>query len=296
MRVPFEGIMTAQADPAAPFLVSIWGNDLTLFAQKFRWTCRETRRALERVDALHCDCERDLKLAGRHGFDVKKPSIVLPGGGGIQLGIFGKHDAKGLAIRRRFNIPDDSPLVCNPRGFRAYVRNDTFFRSIALTAKKRPEVVFAGVGMQGHPIAERWVSKLRIQRNVRLLPALPRAEMALLLQTSDIMVSPSEHDGTPNTLLESMAAGAFPIAGDIESVREWITDGVNGSLRSSTDPAQFSEAILSAMENLTLRRSAADTNRRIIEERAEYTSCMKKAEDFYHQLVHKTEPKLASSF
>ena len=296
MRLPFEGIMATLADSPAPLLVSIWGNDLTLFVRRFRWTRQESRRALRRVDALHCDCERDLKLAGRHGFDAQKPSIVLPGGGGIQLDIFGSQPGKDLAVRRRFNIPDDAPLVCNPRGFRAYVRNDTFFRSIAYTLEKRPDVVFAAVGMQGHPHAERWVSKLKIRRNIRLLPTLPRAGMATLLRTSDIMVSPSEHDGTPNTLLESMAAGAFPIVGDIESVREWITDGINGSLRPSADPAQFSDAILRAIADPELRDSAATINRRLIEERAEYTACMKKAEDFYHQLVRKPELKLASGF
>jgi glycosyltransferase involved in cell wall biosynthesis len=296
MRLPFEGIIAAQADPPAPLLVSIWGNDLTLFARRFRWTRQESRRALHRVDALHCDCGRDLKLAARHGFDSRKPSIVLPGGGGIQLDIFGLQVGKDPALRRRFNIPDDAPLVCNPRGFRAYVRNDTFFRAIAYTAKKRSDIVFAAVGMQGHPHAERWVSRLKIERNIRLLPALPRVEMAALLRTSDIMVSPSEHDGTPNTLLESMATGSFPIVGDIESVREWITDGINGSLRPPADSVQFSDAILSAIADRHLRDSAARINRHLIEERAEYTACMKKAEDFYYQLARKPELTLASGF
>ena len=34
----------------------------------------------------------------------------------------------------------------------------------------------------------------------------------------------------PEAILEAMALGCFPIAGDIESVREWITPGVNGIL------------------------------------------------------------------
>jgi glycosyltransferase involved in cell wall biosynthesis len=296
MRLPYEGIMAARADLQVPLLASIWGNDLTLFAHRFRWIGRESYSALQRVDALHCDCERDLELAGQMGFDLQKPSMVLPGGGGIQLEMFSGNVEEDLTIRRRFDIPDDAPLVCNPRGFRAYVRSDTFFLSVGYVAKKRPDIIFVAVGMQGHPIAERWVTKLGIQQSVRLLPMLSRAEMAMLLQTSQVMVSPSEHDGTPNTLLESMAAGAFPILGDIESVREWIVNGINGSLRPPADPAQFSEAILSAIGNPALRRSAAAINRRLIEERAEYTSCMKKAEGFYHQLVRKPALKLASSF
>ena len=295
MRLPFEGIMAALADPQAPLLVSIWGNDLTLFARRFPWTGRQSRRALQRADALHCDCNRDIKLAAHLGFDPQKPSIVLPGGGGIQMDVFGARQADST-VRARFDIPDDVPLVCNPRGFRAYVRNDTFFRCIALTTKRRSDIVFAAVGMQGNPVAERWISSLGIRQNVRLLPILSRAEMGMLLRTSDVMVSPSEHDGTPNTLLESMAAGAFPIVGDIESLREWITEGVNGSLREPWDAEGFSEAILGAIANSPLRLSAALKNRQLIEERAEYGSSMERAERFYQRLICKSEMNSAPEF
>jgi len=118
---------------------------------------------------------------------------------------------------------------------------------------------------------------------------LSRAEMAMLLQTSDVGVSPSEHDGTPNTLLESMAAGAFPICGDIESVREWITDGVNGKMRRPSDPEGFAEAILSALADTALRASTSERNRRIVQERAEYISCMRQAEKFYENLLNRPE-------
>jgi glycosyltransferase involved in cell wall biosynthesis len=296
MRLPFEGIMAARAEVSAPLVVSIWGNDLTLFARRFPWTRRESVRALRRVDALHCDCQRDLKLAGKMGFDTQKPSLVLPGCGGVQIGLFGRRCVDDFAVRRRFDIPDGVPLICNPRGFRAYVRNDTFFRSVARVSKTRPDIVFAAVGMQGHPIAERWISTLGIHANVRLLPTLSRNEMAALLRTSDVMVSPSEHDGTPNTLLESMAAGAFPIAGDIESVAEWIQNGVNGSLMPPSDPNRCSQAILDALANPALLQSAALINRRLIEERAEYTSCMAKAGSFYHQLAQGSQMKAASGF
>ena len=295
MRLPFEGITAALADPQAPLLISVWGNDFTLFAHRFPLTAGLSRLALQRADALHCDCNRDLKLAAEFGFNSHKPSIVLPGGGGIQMEVFGAQQADSKA-RGRFNIPEDAPLVCNPRGFRRYVRNDTFFRSAALAIKRRPDIIFAAVGMQGHPVAERWISSLGIKKNVRLLPILSRTEMATLLRTSDVVVSASEHDGTPNTLLESMAAGAFPIVGNIESVREWIIDGVNGSLQDPSDARGFSEAILSAIADRVLRSSAAVKNRQIIEERAEYASTMTKAERFYERVICRSEIHSASEF
>jgi len=93
-----------------------------------------------------------------------------------------------------------------------------------------------------------------------------------------------------------MAAGAFPIVGNIESVREWIIDGVNGSLQDPSDARGFSEAILSAIADRVLRSSAAVKNRQIIEERAEYASTMTKAERFYERLICRSEIHSASEF
>ena len=41
--------------------------------------------------------------------------------------------------------------------------------------------------------------------------------MAALFRQAQVMLSITTHDGTPNTLLEGLASGCFPIAGDIES-------------------------------------------------------------------------------
>ncbi len=82
-----------------------------------------------------------------------------------------------------------------------------------------------------------WVKTLGIEKSVELLAPRPHAEMAEVYRSAQIIVSPSTHDGTPNTLLEGMACGCFPIAGDLESIREWITDGVNGLLVDPGDPS-----------------------------------------------------------
>ena len=125
--------------------------------------------------------------------------------------------------------------VVNPRGVRAYVRNDTFFKAIPLVLEKRPETRFVCLGMKGSDLAEDWVRKLRIARQVDLLPTLTRAELPDLFRRCQVVVSPTTHDGTPNTLLEAMACGCFPVAGDLESIREWIENGRNGLL---VDPGQ----------------------------------------------------------
>jgi glycosyltransferase involved in cell wall biosynthesis len=283
MRIPYEGMLAAMADPHAHLLVSIWGNDFTLHAPATPRMGSYTRQTLQRADALHADCQRDIRLAWNWGFPQDRPYIVLPGGGGIQLDLFSPPDT----------MPVDLPaLVINPRGFRAYVRNDAFFHAIPLVLAQRPEVRFSCPTMAGEAQAQAWVQELGIGNRVELLPRHSRPQMAELFRRSQVVVSPSTHDGTPNTLLEAMACGCFPVVGDLESLREWITPGVNGLLVDPGDPQALAEAILLALNQPTLRQRAAVHNRLLVEQRAGYQQVMQEAERFY--LTIRPKIKLSS--
>jgi glycosyltransferase involved in cell wall biosynthesis len=286
MRIPFEGILAAKATPAGmPLLISIWGNDFTLWASRNPIIARQTRQALRRADALHCDCRRDLDLAkGTWNFESTKPATVLPGAGGVQAALFhpGHSD---LNLRGELSIPDDAPVVFNPRAVRDYVRNDVFFQAIPYILEQYPNAMFICAGMQSNPTAENWIRRLGIQEGVRLLPSLPRERMADLFRLASVAVSPSLHDGTPNTLLEAMACGCFPVAGDIESVREWITDGENGLLCDPTSPQSIATAIVRALGDEQMRNTARQMNVQLIAERAEYNKVMQQAEEFYFKIV-----------
>ncbi len=274
MRIPFEGLLAARARLPAPLVISSWGNDFTLHARLSPWMGAAMRSALRAAAALHADCRRDLRLAHAFGFDPRKPTLVIPGNGGIDTNLF--HPPP---------VPPAEPVIVNPRGFRGYVRNDTFFRAIPLVLAVRPEARFRCAAMAGVPAAEAWVQKLGLGRAVELLPPRPHTEMAALYQSSQAAVSPSTHDGTPNTLLEAMACGCLPIAGDLDSLREWIIPGENGLLVDPTDPVSLAQAILTALDDPSLRRQALKTNVRLIAERAEYRRCMAQAEAFYRQVT-----------
>ena len=288
MRIPFEAILAAKATPVEiPFLVSVWGNDFTLFSDRNPLIARQTLQTLERADALHCDCQRDLNLAtGTWGFQPRKPAIVLPGAGGVPLAVFHLKDSEA-ALRVQLEIPHNAPVICNPRGFRNYVRNDIFFRAIPTVLKECGDAIFMCCGMRSNPIAEKWVSRLGIKDNVRLLPVVEHEKMADLFRLALVSVSPSLHDGTPNSLLEAMACGCFPVAGDIESVREWITDGENGLLCDSTSQQSLSRAIVRSLQDRELRDRARVYNLELIVERADSNKVMMEAERFYHQVIQR---------
>jgi glycosyltransferase involved in cell wall biosynthesis len=183
----------------------------------------------------------------------------------------------------------EQPVIINPRGFRPYVRNDVFFKAIPHVLAKHPNARFLFALMAGEPQVEEWVQKLDIGHAVELLPPLENNQMADVFRQAQVVASPSIHDGTPNSLLEGIACGCFPVAGDLESIREWITPGKNGLLFDSNDEHSIANAICTALGDKALREQAADLNREIIATRAEYELNMKRAEGFYEKMTRSTK-------
>jgi glycosyltransferase involved in cell wall biosynthesis len=277
MRIPYEGMIAADAYTGIPLVVSTWGNDFTLHAISSPLMRHYTRWTMRVADAIHADCHRDIRLARKWGFDSSKPTLVAPGNGGIRTDIFYPPAT-----------PVQAPVVLNPRGFRPYVRNDTFFKAIPLVLAKHPNARILSATMAGEPQAEKWIRELKIGHAVELLDLMPHEKTADVYRRAQILISPSIHDGTPNTLLEGMACGCFPVAGDLESIREWITPNENGLLFDATDSQSIAQALNLAIENKNLRSSAAGLNQKIISGRAEYGDSMERAERFYNRLFNST--------
>lgn len=297
LRIPFEGMLASWAPEGVPLAVSIWGNDLTLHAGGSSSMAQLTRKTLARADALVADAGRDIRLGRAWGFTPDKPTRVVPGNGGLDLEELAaaRIQSEANKILEDYHIPAESRLVINPRGFRTgSVRQDTFFAALPLIYERlalqsgEAPVTFACAAMAGQREAQRLVERYQLNGKLILLPRLPQSQLWNLFARSAVSVSVSQHDGTPNSLLEAMALGALPIAGDIESIREWITPGVNGLLVEPDKPQALAEAILLALEMPALRASAAECNTRIIRERASAGVVRAKIQELYEGLGKKT--------
>jgi hypothetical protein len=289
LRIPYEGMLASFTPPGVPLAVSIWGNDLTLHAGGSPAMADLTRRTLKRASALIADAARDIRLGRAWGFDARKPCLVVPGSGGLDLAEIERtraNAAEGIYEPALEALPPAVPLVLNPRGFRTgSVRSDTFFQAIPLVLERKPGVAFACAAMAGQPEAMRWMDRLKLHGKLTLLPLLPQPHLWRLFLRAEISVSISQHDGTPNSLLEAMALGCFPIAGDIESLREWITPGLNGLLVPPDSPPALAEAILLALDNPALRARAAQENARRVAAQAEVGVVREKIEGLYQGLT-----------
>jgi len=242
------------------------------------------------------DAARDIRLGREWGLRAGRPALVVPGSGGLRLEVI---RARRMPVDDLLgeDLPADAagelpPVVINPRGIRpGSLRTDSFFRSVPLLLQQAPQVRVVCAAMRGQPEAEGWRRRLGLPDcgpgSLRLLPSLPQERLWDLFHRAQVFVSPSVHDGTPNSLLEGMACGCFPVVGDIESMREWIQDGENGMLVDAADPERMAEAVGRALGSPELRRKAAQANARLVEERAEVGVVRQKVGEFYGRLLGK---------
>lgn len=290
LRIPFEAMFAFRALPKKmPFVVSIWGNDLTLHAPKSKWMGYLTRQVLQRTDGLIVDVERDVALAHQWGYAQAKPVMVALTSGGIDFERM--KQARNQSPDFVAHLPT-GVWVINPRGIRpGYIRNDTFFAAAALVAEKTDmPVYFLCPSMAGQPQSEAWVREFGLQPRVCLLPYLSQEELWYLFSQSAVMVSPSVHDGTPNSLLEAMVMGAFPVVADLDSLREWVHDGENGLLFDVNSPQALAEAILRALSDEDMRTGAARLNYKMVFERASREKVRELREGFYCQIRNQERP------
>jgi glycosyltransferase involved in cell wall biosynthesis len=139
--------------------------------------------------------------------------------------------------------------------------------------------------MAGDRSLERLCDSLQLRESVWLIPPLNLQDMARLFRSAAVTVSPSIHDGTPNTLLEAMASGCFPVAGDLESIREWITHGVNGLLCDPREPESIAQMIIRALSDSAMRSCAVAKNLDLVGERADRDNVMTAATAFYRRVL-----------
>ncbi len=278
LRVPYEGMLASVVPEKIPLLVSIWGNDFTLHARANTKMGQLTRRVMERANGVLADVHRDITLAHQWGLSKHKPTLVVPGGGGIHLDEIKETANKDID---HLDLPQKAPIIINPRGIRAYAKTDIFFQAIPTVLEEFPNAIFVCPGMRGKPEAEKWVNKFSLQKNVKLFDTLDQHTLWAVFHHSQLSLSITTHDGTPNTLIEAMACGCFPIAGDIDSIREWIVPGVNGLVVDPHDPKDLAKAIILALNNENLRKEAKIQNQDLIKTKAEVGLVRSLLRNFY---------------
>ena len=270
---------------SAPLVVSTWGNDLTYWARSPLFK-NLTVKTLRKCDFLFTDCQRDITLSRTYGYSEKKPFLVLPGAGGMSADDLetGKHSLESRTDFFKETLQINArPIFLSLRGFGSQdIDNVPLLKACRLLMKREVEfrLVIAGKknGFRYYKLAH-LIEKYELGNSVFLIEELPHPKALEALQGADFSISISRNDGTPNSMLEAMTFGAIPLMSAIESIREWVTDGVNGYLFDPRNPHSIADTIQRAIAEKDKHAAMRRRNYNIIAEKADYAKNMSRAEE-----------------
>ena len=114
---------------------------------------------------------------------------------------------------------------------------------------------------------------------------IPHASLMELLGRARAMIATSISDGTPNVMLDAMAAGAIPVMSPLDSIQEWIEDGRNGLLAHALYPEQIAAALRRALQDDDLYQSARRINQDLLRSRADRQKIQPRVLDYYRSLL-----------
>lgn len=266
LKLQNEGYTVASARAFArrwaPWIHFTWGTDIEFFGRHPGYSPRHLpliRGAYASCDFHIADTLRDLEQAAALGFRGRTLG-AMPAAGGF--------DMEWLqALRAGPPAPRDTILVKGRHG--GYVGRAL---NVLQAVRRRPEAMRPfriRIFMPTREVAAA-ADALRAEHGLdcACLPRLPYEDLLAWYGRSLVAVSASAVDGTPAQLLEAMAMGAFPVHSDMASLREWVAHGQNGLLFPVDDIEALGECMEQALSDEPLRRSAAERNWRLIDERA----------------------------
>ena len=258
---------------------SNWGSDLYLFGRLKEHQPR-IRKVLENCDYFLCESGRDVELAKENGFKGTVLPITLHAGG-FDLNYLssirqpGKTSERRLIMIKGYQGWSGRALV----GLRALERCSDLLSGYSISLYT---VHSEDVRIKAELIGNATGIKVSIiEKNTS------DEEMLKLFGQARISIGLGISDGVPNTLLEAMVMGSFPIQSWTSCAGEWIIDGMTGILTPPEDPEVIEKAIRKALTDNELVDTASDLNIKMARERLEDSVLKQKTIDIYRSVLRK---------
>jgi hypothetical protein len=120
---------------------------------------------------------------------------------------------------------------------------------------------------------------------------IPRDAVLQLMGRSRVMLAPSLVDGTPNSMFEAMATGAFPVLSPLDTIRPLLREGRNTLFARNLYPDEIGDALARAMSDDNLVDDAAAENRELVRALADRATIRPKVVGLYESLAGVKDPR-----
>jgi glycosyltransferase involved in cell wall biosynthesis len=193
-------------------------------------------------------------------------------------------------LRERLCLPAGARVVFSPRLMRPLSNITQIAAAAELVSREEPDVYFVFAA----PAAE-WEEEYEAEvrgalgaaaERARFVRGIPHDEMADYHRLADVTVSVPSTDGTPLTVLESMACGTPVVAGDIPDYDvRYFEPGESVLAVKPGDAHALAGALLRLLREPALAEALSAEARRRVESTGSYEAQMSRMEQLYRGLV-----------
>ncbi len=217
-----------------------------------------------------------LKLLYDHG--LRAPAKAISNG--IDLTTFtpGEPDP---AIRQRFNLPEDKPLILHINRLSEEKRVNVLIDAVA-KMHNNAHVALVSTGPAEQELRAQ-VAQLNIEDRVSFLGYVRDAELLKLRRSSDLFVIPSEADLQSLATMEAMACGLPVVAANAYALPELVHHEKNGFLFKGGDSSEMAHYMDVLVADPNLRRRMGAESLKIIAKH-DRTQVLDQWEEIYHRL------------
>ncbi len=240
-----EALQSYQLKKTFTWIHSTWGIDIHHFEQ-FEEHGLKLKEIFQNIDIYCSEGNRDLQLAKKLGFT--KRTFVFPSVGGY------------------YEIPDFATLpskrdIILLKGYENEIRKGLNGLKGILYSKlaQKFKIVIYGASQ---PVLD-FVDSYTGSYHIEIKSGLSHHEMIDLTQNAIISMTINLSDGLPNSFIEAMGCGAFPIQSNTSMADEWIVNEKTGVLVEPANIDEITQAVDFALSDKDLIDDAALKNRMV---------------------------------
>jgi len=270
-----------------PFVITVFDGDVLWKKDNVDiFTKLRTRWAIKKANLVSGESEELIDACIKHGADKNRTFITR--GWGVDLTKFNCNGNKA-EIRKKLNLPLNSKIILSPRNTGWFYNLDKIVKAVPGVVGKIKDVCFVFIWHSDNPEKENELlsiaSEMGVKDYIRIAGFVDHDDVALYHKASDVMVSVSQYDSGPVALQEAMACGNVPVISDLPCVREWVDNGRNGLLVEPDNVDQIADSIITLLKNDQMRKSFAERNWKLIQEKGNQEYWMGKMEGLYYSLM-----------
>ena len=278
-----------------PTVITIMGGDILGDDWRPRNEIRErwlTPFSLRNADLITCWSKKLTHVVKRYS----RPGVpveVVHGGVDVERFCPGPRPAD---LREQLRIPADAKVILSPRLTRPLYNLD----KIALAAEHVWESIpnayflFAMLPQAKDVEYERQVREILSRDTagrVRFLDEIPHERMVDYYRVADVTISIPSSDGTPMSVLESLASGTPAVVSDIPNYDpDYIEAEKTVVTAKPDDPVAIASALVRLLKDPDAGRELAAEGRRRVEALGSYEAQMLKMERLYYSLSSAHHP------